>query len=330
LIVERVWSTALMLFGIAVITFLLTHVIPADPARIAAGLRATPQQVAQERRQLGLDQPLYTQLWKFLEQLAHGNFGRSFVTFRPVSKDIATYFPATLELVLCAMLGIVVCGVAAGIYVATRERALPRILVKMFALLSLGAPVFLTALLAQVVFFGKLGWLPSGGRISGPPPTSITHLYLVDSLITLNFRAFGSASVHMILPASALALSRFGVIMRFVDEQLTASLASDYIRTARAKGLSKWTVVRRHALRNAMIPVVTMIGLQFGWLLGGTVIVESIFSWPGLGNYMVTSIESLDFNPVIGTAIVLGAAFAVINFLVDVIQQFLDPRLAED
>ena len=133
----------------------------------------------------------------------------------------------------------------------------------------------------------------------------------------------------MILPATVLALSRFAVIMRFVDEQLTASLASDYIRTARAKGLSKRTIVRRHALRNALIPVVTMIGLQFGWLLGGTVIVESIFSWPGLGNYMVTSIDSLDFNPVIGTAIVLGAAFAVINFIVDVIQQFLDPRLAD-
>ena len=178
-----------MLFGIAVITFLLTHVIPADPARVAAGLRATTQQVAEERRQLGLDQPLYVQLWKFIEQIVHGDFGRSFVTFRPVSKDIVTYFPATLELVLCAMLGIVVLGVAAGVYVSTRERALPRLLVELLALLALGAPVFLTALLAQVVFFGKLGWLPSGGRISGQPPTAITHLYLIDSLITLNFHA---------------------------------------------------------------------------------------------------------------------------------------------
>jgi len=194
---------------------------------------------------------------------------------------------------------------------------------------ALGSPVFLTALLAQIVFFGHFGWLPAGGRISGNPPTAITHLYLVDSLLTLNFRAFGSAFSHILLPSLALGLSRFGVVMRFVDEQVTAALHAEYVRTARAKGLSERIVVWRHAMRNALIPVVTIVGLQFGWLLGGTVIVESIFSWPGLGNYMVNSITSLDFMPVIGTAVVLGAAFAVINFIVDVVQQFLDPRMAE-
>lgn len=328
-IIDRAFSTVLMLLGIVVITFLLTHVIPADPARVAAGLRATPAQVAAVRRQLGLDHPLYVQLFDFLRQLAHGDFGKSFVTFRPVSHDIGIYFPATLELVLCSMLIIVVLGLLAGIFVATTRHAAPRIVVKGFSLLALGSPVFLTALLAQIVFFGHFGWLPAGGRISGNPPTSITHLYLVDSLITLNFHAFGSAFSHILLPALALGLSRFGVVMRFVDEQVTGALHAEYVRTARAKGLSERIVVWRHAMRNALIPVVTIVGLQFGWLLGGTVIVESIFSWPGLGNYMVNSITSLDFMPVIGTAVVLGAAFAVINFIVDVIQQFLDPRMAE-
>jgi peptide/nickel transport system permease protein len=328
-IVDRAISTLLMLFGIVVITFVLTHVVPSDPARVAAGLRASPAQVAAVRHELGFDQPLYVQLWKFLGQLAHADFGKSFVTFRPVSSDIKLYFPATLELVLCAMLGIVVLGLGAGVFVATRRKPLPRIAVKVIALLALGSPVFLTALVGQIFFYGHWGWLPSGGRISGDPPTTITHLYLVDSLLTLNFQAFGSAAIHMVLPATALALSRFAVVMRFVDEQLTQALQSDYVRTARAKGVSEPRVVRRHALRNALIPVVTMVGLQFGWLLGGSVLVESIFSWPGLGNYMVTSITSLDYNPVIGTAVVLGAAFAVINFVVDVLQQLLDPRIAD-
>jgi len=328
-IIDRTFSTLLMLFGIVLITFVLTHVIPADPARIAAGLRATPQQVAAVRREMGLDQPLYVQLLRYLVQLAHGNLGTSFVTFRPVSSDIALYFPATLELVLCAMFVMVVLGLLAGVFVATTPWTAARLSVKFAALLALGAPVFLTALLAQILFFGRLGWLPVSGRISGPAPMHITGLYLLDALITLNFAAFASAATHMILPALTLALSRFGVIMRFVDEQLSTALKADYIRTAKAKGLRSSLVVWKHAMKNALIPVVTMVGLQFGWLLGGTVLVESIYSWPGLGAYLVNSITSLDFMPVIGVAIVLGAAFAVINLIVDIIQQMLDPRIGE-
>lgn len=329
-VASRAMSTVLMLVGIVVITFLLTHVIPADPARVAAGLRATPQQVAAVRRQLGLDDPLYAQFGHFLGQLGQGDFGRSFVTLRPVASDIGLYLPATVELVLCAMVLIVALGIAAGTYVTLARRPLPRLTVKVVTLLAMGAPVFLTALLAQIIFFGHLGWLPGQGRISGSPPTSITGLYLIDSLLTLDFTAFGSAFVHLLLPTITLALSRVGVIMRFVEEQLTGALRSDYVRTARAKGLRERGVVLHHAMRNACIPVVTMVGLQFGWLLGGSVLVESIFDWPGLGTYMVTSINALDFQPVIGTAVVLGAAFAVINFLVDVVQQLLDPRIAHE
>lgn len=328
-VVNRMFSTVLMLFGIVLITFVLTHVIPADPARVAAGLRATPQQVATVRRAMGLDQPLYVQFSRYLGQLAHGDLGTSFVTFRPVSSDIALYFPATFELVVCAMIIMVVLGLLAGVFVATTHWTGPRLLVKLAALLALGAPVFLTALLAQIIFFGKLGWLPASGRISGNPPMHITGFYLIDSLLTLNFAAFSSAAIHLLLPSMALALSRFGVIMRFVDEQLSAALHADYIRTARAKGVRSRVVVWKHAMKNALIPVVTMIGLQFGWLLGGTVLVESIFSWPGLGTYLVNSITSLDFMPVIGVAIVLGAAFAVINLIVDIVQQLLDPRIGE-
>jgi peptide/nickel transport system permease protein len=329
-VASRAVSTLLMLVGIVVITFLLTHVIPADPARVAAGLRATPQQVAAVRHALGFDDPLYVQFGDFLQQLVHGDFGRSFLTMQPVTSDIALYFPATLELVLCAMFLIVVLGIAAGTYVALVRHPALRVTVKIVALLAMGAPVFLTALLAQIVFFGHLGWLPGQDRISGAQPTSITGLYLIDSLVTLNFRALGSSAVHLILPAGTLALSRVGVIMRFVEDQLTTVMRADYVRTARAKGVSERAVVWRHAMRNALIPVVTMVGLQFGWLLGGSVLVESIYAWPGLGNYMVTSINALDFQPVIGTAVVLGAAFAVINFLVDIVQQLLDPRIAHD
>ena len=329
-VASRAVSTLLMLVGIVVITFLLTHVIPADPARVAAGMRATAEQVRAVRHDMGLDDPLYVQFGRFIGQLAQGDFGRSFVTLRPVASDIGLYLPATVELVACAMVLIVVLGVAAGTYVALATRAAPRLAVKVVTLLAMGAPVFLTALLAQIVFFGHLGWLPGQGRISGPPPTSITGLDLVDSLLTLNFGAFGSAFVHLILPTVTLALSRVGVIMRFVEDELSGALRSDYVRTARAKGLAERNVVIRHAMRNAFIPVVTMVGLQFGWLLGGSVLVESIYDWPGLGTYMVTSINALDFQPVIGTAVALGAAFAIINFIVDVVQQLLDPRIAHD
>ncbi|HEY2669055.1 MAG TPA: ABC transporter permease [Rugosimonospora sp.] len=324
----RAAATLFVAAGILVVTFVLTHVIPADPARVAAGARATPEQVARVRVELGLNRPLPAQFVTFIDNLLHGDFGTSFVTNRPVSQDLQIFFPATLELVLCATVVMTLLGVAAGVYLAHRPSFIGNLLVRGGGLLGIAAPVFLTALLAQIVFFGKLGWLPSGGRIDGAPPPTITGLYLVDATLTGDWSALANSAWHLVLPVLVLALSRAGVIMRFVAGEMHAALDSEYAQTARAKGAGRARLAVRHALRNAAIPVVSMVGLQFGWLLGGTVLVESVFSWPGLGAYVVNSIVSLDFMPVIATAVVLGLTFAIVNLLVDLAQELLDPRIA--
>src|SRR5680860_92752 len=316
-VMGRAVSTVFVVFGIFVITFFLTHLIPADPARVAAGPRATPEQVAAVRSQLGLDQPLLRQFGNFVSQLAHGNFGTSFVTNRPVLEDIRVFFPATLELVVYAVIVMVQLGVIAGVYLPTRAGPVPGAIIRGAGLLGIGAPVFLTALFAQILFFGELGWFPSGGRITGVAPSHVTGFYLVDGVIAGDWSSVRSAFVHLVLPVTVLAISRAGVIMRFVAAEMRVALASEYIQTARAKGAGEFRVAMRHALRNATGPVVSMVGLQFGWLLGGTVLVESIFSWPGLGLYMVNSIVSLDSAPVIASAVFLGLAFAIVNLLVD-------------
>lgn len=323
----RLASAAFVILGIVLLSFVITHVVPADPARIAAGLRATPDQVEAVRTELGLDQPLVIQFGRFIGQIAHGDLGQSFVTLRPVADDIGVFFSATVELVLAAMIIQVVIGLLTGIYVATTRSSMSALVLRITAIGFMGVPVFWLALLAQIFLYGALGWFPSGGRIDGTPPATITGLYVVDSLLTWNLPALASTLWHLALPALCLGVSRVGVVMRFVDTELSRVLQADYVRTARAKGLSERRVVWKHALRNALIPVVTMVGLQFGWTLGGTVLVEMIFAWPGLGRYAVDSITAFDFMPVIVTSAVLGLCFVLINFAVDVIQRLLDPRI---
>ena len=324
----RLGSMAFVIFGVMVITFVLTRLIPADPARVAAGPRATVAQVAAVRKGLGLDDPLPLQFMDFLGNAFRGNFGTSFVTNRPVSDDIARLFPATFELVFWAMVIMSLLGIVAGTYLSVMPTRVTGILVRALGLIGIGLPVFLAAMLAQGLFFGRLGWFPSGGRIDVEPPDTFTSMYVIDSTLTGNWIALESSLMHLALPVAVLAFSRFGVIMRFVNGEMVREINSEYVLTAHAKGAGRFRVSVSHALRNALIPATSMIGLQFGWLLGGTVLIESIFSWPGLGSYMVNSIVSLDYMPVISTAVVLGISFAVINLIVDVIQEVLDPRIS--
>jgi peptide/nickel transport system permease protein len=329
-VVRRLISSVIMLLGLVIGTFLLTHVIPANPASLAAGVRATPQQVAAVSRQLGLNKPLYIQLADFCNQLLHGNLGTSFLTERPVTEDIALYFPATFELVIAAMIMMVVIGVPIGLYLATGRHQAVKNTLRILMVAVMGFPAFLLALLLQIVFYGQLGWFPVGGRLdpTQAPPPSITHLYTVDSLLTGHFGLFALAVWHLALPAASLALYRAGVVARFVESQTVQVLGSDYIRTARAEGLTHFRLLTRHLPRNAGAPVLTMVGLEFGWLLGGSVLVESIYSWPGMGNYILQSVGALDFYPVIVSALVLGAAFVVINFIVDIVHKLMDPRVS--
>ncbi len=324
---QRAVGTAFVLFGVIIITFVITHAVPADPARVAAGLQATPEQVEALRRQMGLDQPIYTQLARYLRSLASGSLGTSFVSNRPVSKDLLLYFPATLELVVVATIMFLGLGLPLGIYLTISRSRVARFLTRAFAVTGMGVPAFWLGLMFQILFYAKLNWLPPSGRIAGTPPATVTGFYLVDSLIAGNLTVFGSALTHLILPALTLAANRFGVTVRLTNAQLTHVLREDYIRTARAKGQDESNVIRRHALRNALIPVTTMTGLQLGWMLGGTVLVETVFSWPGLGQYAFFSIAAFDFRAVIAVTILLSACFAVINLITDFIYLVLDPRI---
>lgn len=326
---RRFGATVLMVLGAVIGTFLLTHVVPSDPAQVAAGLNAPPSEVAHVRAELGLDRPLIDQLGTFLSQLAHGDFGTSFLTRRNVGADIATYFPATFELVLWAIAIMVVVGVPVGVYAAVGRHRIAAAVVKIASFGGMGVPAFVTALVLQIVFFGVLGWFPSGGRIAGAPPVSITHLYTVDALLTGNWAALGSAIYHIIVPAASLAIYRVGMVARYTESEVRRIMAAEYVRTARAKGAGMRRILFRHVARNAMMPVIAIVGLEFGWMLGGSVLVETIFSWPGMGNYIDSSVTAFDFSPVIISTLTLAAAFAVINLIVDLIQGALDPRVRE-
>jgi peptide/nickel transport system permease protein len=329
-LVRRLVSLAFVIFGLTLIVFVISNVIPADPAQVAAGLTARKEQVEQVRKQLGLDRPLPEQYARYLSRLVRGDLGTSLLTRRPVINDIKIYFPATLELTLVATFMFLLLGVPLGVIASVNRGRWPDLSSRFVAILGMGLPAFWLGLMAQIIFFGRLGWFPAIGRIDPNVdiPAQITGFYLVDSLLTLNWEAFASSLRHIFLPAMVLAVARFGVTIRFVRASMLESLGSDYVRTARAKGLGENRVLRGHALRNALIPVTTMTGLQFGWLLGGTVLVETVFSWPGLGVYAIESIGSLDFTATMAVTLILAIVFVLVNTLVDVLYGVLDPRIS--
>ena len=329
-LVRRFVSLAFVIFGLTLIVFVISNVIPADPAQVAAGLTARKEQVEQVRKQLGLDRPLPEQYVRYLSRLVRGDLGTSLLTRRPVINDIKIYFPATLELTIVATLMFLVLGVPLGVIASINRGRWPDLSSRFVAILGMGLPAFWLGLMAQIIFFGRLGWFPAIGRIDPNVdiPTQITGFYLVDSILTLNWEAFFSSLRHIFLPAMVLAIARFGVTIRFVRASMLEALRSDYVRTARAKGLGERRVLSSHALRNALIPVTTMTALQFGWLLGGTVLVETVFSWPGLGVYAIESIGSLDFTATMAVTLILAVVFVLVNAFVDVLYGILDPRIS--
>jgi peptide/nickel transport system permease protein len=302
--------------------------IPADPAKYAAGLDATADQIERVKQDLGLNRPLPEQYLIYLRNLARGDLGTSIITKRPVLEDLRDYLPATLELTLYAVLAIILIGVPLGIISATQRGGVIDMLSRILATLWVAMPVFVFALLLQLIFYLKLGWLPAGERLdSGIQLTRITGFMTVDALLQGNWVALKSAVLHLILPVLALALARVAIVSRMTRSSMLDVLSADYIRTARAKGLRDRTVLYRHALKNASMPVVTTIGTQVGFLLGGAVLVEAIFQWPGMGRYAVSSITSVDFPAVMGVTLVTSALFVLVNLLVDLLYVFVDPRI---
>ena len=331
-ICKRALLLGTMLVGLLTIMFVITQVAPGDPARLMAGPNATQDMVETVRREYGLDQPLARQFVSYLGGILHGDLGRSMVSTKPVLQELLRYFPASFELVLVAMGLGVSLGVPLGMLSAVyRDRWFDH-LTRIFSVSGVALPAFWLGLLLQLYFSVHLEWLPVSGRLDlvTPPPAPITHLLLVDSLLRGDFATFVQALQHIVLPAMVLSFPCLASILRVNRAEMLEVLGSDYITAARANGISRLRIVAVYALRNAMLPTLAMIGLRFGWMLGSTVLVETVFDWPGIGLYAVQSALYSDFKPVIGVALSIGLCFMLINFLIDLAYGWLDPRLRDN
>jgi peptide/nickel transport system permease protein len=327
---KRLLNLIPVLLGITLLVFAFLHLIPGDPAVVMAGERATPEQVAALREQLGLNQPLPLQYLVFLGNLLRLNFGTSIISGVPIAEEIRTRWPATFELSVAAMLVATIIGIPAGVLAAVRKNSAVDNLTMSGSLLGVSLPVYWLGLLLVYLFAVNLQWLPPSGRISidaGLNFKPITGFYVLDALLQGNFKAIKDVLSHLILPAVTLGTIPLAILARITRSAMLEVLSQDYIRTARAKGLLERWVIFKHALKNALLPVVTIIGLQFGTLLGGAILTETIFSWPGIGSWIYEGILSRDYPVVQGGVVFVAVAFVIINLLIDLSYAFLDPRI---
>ena len=328
-VARRLLFLIFVVIGITALLFLITNLLPADPARAAAGPGASPLQVENLRHKLGLDQPLYVRYFRYLGNLLQGDLGISTRTRKPVSDELRKYLPASLELMIAAMLINLLIAVPLGVLSATRPGRLADSVSRLFAAMGMGMPLFWVALLAQFAFYGKLGILPAGGRlsISVMPPLYVTGSYIVDAVIGGQWLVLKDALSHLLLPAIVMALPEVAVTSRLTRSSMLEVLGQDYIRTARSKGLSERSVIGKHALRNALIAPLTMAGMQMGWILGNIVLVESVFTWGGLGFLAYQAIYKLDFPVIMGVTLVMCAVFVLANLVIDILYAYVDPRI---
>jgi ABC-type dipeptide/oligopeptide/nickel transport system permease component len=326
-IARRVLFFLPTLLGISVAVFLIVEFIPGDPARAILGDRATPEALADMRARLGLDRPLPVRFALFVKDLARGDMGRSLRTNRPIGEEIAVHFPATLELALAAMLLAALAGISAGVVSAVKRRSALDYAAMTGALVGVSMPVFWLGLMLLVVFSHVEGW-PLSGRLAAEHfVTTRTRFLLLDSLLDGNFEAFRAALRHLFLPALALSTIPTAIIARQTRASMLEVLSQDYVRTAFAKGLAPRAVYLRHALKNALLPVVTVMGLSFGFLLGGAIITETVFAWPGVGRWILFGVFARDYKAIQGGALLIASSFVVINLLVDILYTWLNPRI---
>lgn len=327
-IVRRLISMIPTLFGVSVVVFLFIHLIPGDPA--SAMLRENaPAEVAERiRESLGLNRPLYEQYAIYLGKVLRGDLGRSLVTNNPVTDDLANRLPATAELSILAILIATLVGIPAGIISAVRRNSIIDTASMFLSLTGVSMPIFWLGLMAIYLFAVELHWVPSGTRI-GPDVqlTRITNFYLLDALLTGNFAALGDLLHHLILPSIVLATVPMAILARMTRSSMLEALNQDYVRTAHAKGLRARVVVVRHALKNALLPIITVIGLQVGGLLSGAILTETIFGWPGVGRWVYDSIQLRDYPVVQGVTLTIALIFVFVNLIVDLSYAFVDPRI---
>lgn len=326
---KRLLYSIPVLIGVTLLVFLISHAIPGDPARMMAGEKASSEAVARFRHSMGLDRPLPVQYVAYLGGLLRGDLGISIRNQRPVARDLLDAFPATLELTLASMLLCVLIGLPLGIISAVRRNHLFDHVSRVFSVVGVSMPVFWLGLMLLLLFYSRLGWLPGSGRLDVmiDPPARITGMYFVDSLLEGNGRALASALSHIVLPAFCLSYVYLAIVTRITRSSMISVLGLDYITTARANGLPERRIVMKHGLKNALIPTVTITGLSIGELLGGAILTETIFDWPGMGKYVVDSVGYLDFPAIMGFTLVVAVVYVIVNLLVDLTYALLDPQI---
>jgi peptide/nickel transport system permease protein len=330
-IARRVIGTLPLLIGVGVFTFVLVRVLPGDPAAYyATGPLATQEEIAQVRQALGLDRPLAEQLVRYFRDIASGDLGRSLVTGQQVARDLRERFPASFELTLVAMALALLAAIPLGIVAAIRAGSWVDHLVRFIGTLGVSMPAFVAGIVLIYLFYFRLGVAPEPIDRIDPfmlKPPVVTGLMLLDSLLARDLDAFRSAAGRLVLPALTMAVIVIAPLMRMTRASMIAVLESDFIRTARAAGMSWWTVYVRYALRNAMLPVLTTIGLVVSYQLGANVVVEKVFAWPGVGSYALNSLLATDYAPVQGYVLLMACVYVVINTAIDILYALVDPRV---
>jgi peptide/nickel transport system permease protein len=328
-ILKRLAQFSFVILGTSLILFTVSHVIPADPVRAAAGPKATPAELDAIRHELGFDQPLYMQYIIYMGNLLKGDLGKSIVTLRPVALDLADRLPATLELAAFSMLITITMGVILGILSAVKRNKMIDHVVRVVSLGGISLPSFMLALIFQIVFFFYLGWLPGTGRLDLglAPPTHITGLYVLDSLLTGNFRTLGNSLLHLIGPSVAESCVGVASVIRMMRAGMLDELTKDYVTMLRSAGVSERLVTYKYVLKNSLVPCITLIGVMFGGMLGGTFIIESIFAWPGVGQYGTAALLLLDFQPIMSITLIMGLMYSLSNLFVDVVYAYLNPKV---
>ena len=328
-LIRRIIMLIPTLIFVTFMTFLISQSLPGDPISLTLGPEATQQTVNELKKKWNLDKPLIVQYGLYIKRLLHGDWGVSIRTKRPVIEDLKAFFPATIELAFFSMLIASFVGILAGTIAAIRFNKPQDYIVRFYAMLGASVPVFWLGLVLLFAFYFKLGWLPGVGRIDSwlPTPKYITGMYIFDTLLTGDWTGLKSAILHIILPSFTLSFPIAGIIARQARASMMEKMQENYVKFAFAKGLDERIVIWKHAMKNALIPVVTIIGIMYGLCLGGVVLTEAVFSWPGIGRYAVESILYLDFPSVMGVALLTTFSYVLVNLIVDITYCFLDPRI---
>jgi ABC-type dipeptide/oligopeptide/nickel transport system permease component len=330
MLLKRVLAAIPSLIGVVIVTFLLTRALPGDPAAYFAGPAATKEAIEQIRATLGLDQPLIVQFFHYVVDLAHGDLGKSLTTGQPVADEIRARLPASAELTLLGLIVSMAIAIPLGIMAATKPGSIIDHTCRIVTTAGVSLPVFFTGLILVYVFYYLLGWAPAPlGRLDvfySAPPT-VTGFYLIDSLIARDPETFVASLKQLILPALTLGIFSLAPIARMTRASMLSVLSSDFVRTARASGLAPYTVIVTYAFRNAMLPVITTLGMVFSFLLGANVLVEKVFAWPGIGSFAVEALIASDFAPVQGFVLTMAILYVALNLLIDVLYGLIDPRV---